>query len=87
MLCHLTLIHSAVWSARRVTETATSTPQQIAKAIIDMRETVENVIRNAYVQDYLVGSDEMDPARDFVFSMFAAKFTEAQLRSVKDLHP
>lgn len=63
---------------------ATSTPQQIAKAVIDMREAVENVIRNAYVQDYLEGSDEMDPVRDFVFAMFAAKFPEAQLKGVKD---
>ena len=63
---------------------ATSTPQQITKAVIDMREAVENVIRNAYVQDYLEGSDEMDPVRDFVFAMFAAKFTEAQLKGVKD---
>ena len=63
---------------------ATSTPQQITKAVIDMREAVENVIRNAYVQDYLEGSDEMDPVRDFVFAMFAAKFPEAQLKGVKD---
>ena len=63
---------------------ATSTPQQIAKAVIDMREAVENVIRNAYVQDYIEGADEMGPARAFAFSVLVAKFPEARLKSVKD---
>ena len=63
---------------------ATSTPQQITKAVIDMREAVENVMRNAYVQDYLEGADEMGPARAFAFSVLVAKFPEAQLKSVKD---
>ena len=48
---------------------AASTPQQIVKAIVDMRTAVENAIRNSYVQDYLEGSDEMDPAREFAFSL------------------
>ena len=63
---------------------ATSTPQQITKAIIDMREAVENVIRNVYAQDYLEGADEMGPAREFAFSVLIAKYPEAQLKGVKD---
>ena len=63
---------------------ATSTPQQITKAVIDIREAVENVIRNVYAQDYLEGADEMGPARAFAFSVLVAKFPEAQLKSVKD---
>ena len=63
---------------------ATSTPQQITKAIIDMREAVENVIRNAFVKDYLEGADEMGPAREFAFSVLIAKYPEAQLKGVKD---
>ncbi len=64
---------------------ATSTPQQITKAVIDIREAVENVMRNAYVQDYLEGADEMGPARAFAFSVLVAKFPEAQLKGVKDV--
>ena len=64
---------------------ATSTPQQITKAVIEMREAVENVMRNAYVQDYLEGADEMGPARAFAFSVLVAKFPEAQLKGVKDV--
>jgi hypothetical protein len=63
---------------------ATSTPQQITKAVIDMREAVENVIRNAFVKDYLEGADEMGPAREFAFSVLIAKYPEAQLKGVKD---
>ena len=63
---------------------ATSTPQQITKAVIDMREAVENVIRNAFVKDYLEGADEMGPAREFAFSVLVAKYPEAQLKGVKD---
>ena len=63
---------------------ATSTPQQITKAVIDIREAVENVIRNVYAQDYLEGADEMGPARAFAFSVLVAKFPEAQLKRVKD---
>ena len=63
---------------------AKSTPQQITKAVIDMREAVENVIHNAYVRDYLEGGDEMGPAREFVFSLLVAKFSEAQLNGVRD---
>ena len=60
---------------------ADSTPQQIAKAVVDMRVAVENVIYNSYVQDYLEGSDEMDPARDFAFSLIVANFSKAQLQA------
>ena len=63
---------------------ATSTPQQITKAVIDIREAVENVIRNVYAQDYLEGADEMGPAREFAFSVLIAKYPEAQLKGVKD---
>ena len=61
---------------------ATSTPQQIAKAVIDMRAAVENTIHSSYVQDYLEGADEMGPAREFAFSLLVAKFSPAQLTNV-----
>jgi len=61
---------------------ATSTPQQIAKAVIDMRAAVENTIHNSFAQDYLEGADEMGPAREFAFSLLVVKFTPAQLTNV-----
>jgi hypothetical protein len=60
---------------------ADSTPQQIAKAVVDMRKAVENAIHNSYVQDYLEGSDEMDPAREFAFLILVGKFSKAQLEA------
>jgi hypothetical protein len=61
---------------------ATSTPRQIAKAVIDMRAAVENTIHGSYVQDYLEGGDEMGPAREFAFSLIIAKLSPAQLTNV-----
>ncbi len=61
---------------------ATSTPRQIAKAVIDMRTAVENTIHGSYVQDYLEGGDEMGPAREFAFSLIIAKLSPAQLTNV-----
>ena len=61
--------------------TANSTPQQITKAVVDMRKAVENAMHNSYVQDYLEGSDEMDPAREFAFLILIGKFSKAQLEA------
>ena len=60
---------------------ADSTPQQIAQAIADMNTAVDNTLRNAYVTDHFEGAEEMDPAREFAFSLLVANFSKAQLQA------
>ena len=60
---------------------ADSTPQQIAQAIADMNTAVDNTLRNAYVTDHFEGAEEMDPAREFAFSLLVAGFSKAQLQN------
>jgi hypothetical protein len=61
---------------------ATSTPQQILKGVMDMREAVEEAILEAKVRDFLEGGDDMLATRDFVASLILTKFTAAELRNV-----
>lgn len=61
---------------------ADSTPQQIAKAIVDMNAAVDNTLRSSNVLDYLEASDEMDVVREFAFSLIIANFPKSQLKTV-----
>ncbi|MBR3584128.1 MAG: hypothetical protein IKO01_11885 [Kiritimatiellae bacterium] len=60
---------------------ADSTPEQIAQAIADMNTAVDNTLRNAYVTDHFEGAEEMDPAREFAFTLLVAGFSKAQLQN------
>ena len=60
---------------------ADATPQQIAQAIADMNTAVDNTLRNAYVTDHFEGAEEMDPAREFAFSLLVAGFSKTQLQA------
>ena len=59
---------------------AASTPQQILKAVIDMREAVEGVLGEAKIRDHIAGGDEMLAARDYATTLILTKFTDAELR-------
>jgi hypothetical protein len=60
---------------------ARSTPQQILKGLIDLREATEAVIRGAKVRDHLEGGDEMLAARDLAAALVLSRFTDAGLRN------
>ena len=59
---------------------AQSTPQQILKGLLDLREAAESVIRGAKVRDHLEGGDEMLAARDLATALVLSRFTDAGLR-------
>ena len=60
--------------------TAASTPSQILKAVIDMRQEVEKTMAAEHVEDSLDGGDEMTAVRDLLASFAMAKLPSAQLR-------
>ena len=60
---------------------ARSTPQQILKGLIDLREATEAVIRGAKVRDHLEGGDEMLAARDLAAALVLSRLTDAGLRN------
>ena len=60
---------------------ATSTPQQMIKAITDLRTGVETVVYDAKVKDALEGGDQMLAIRDFAAMLLLAKLSTAQLQN------
>ena len=62
---------------------ASATPQQIVKALVDMRAAAADVMRGANVADFLEGEDETGAARDFAVSLILARFTAGQLQGAK----
>ena len=44
---------------------ASSKPKQLFQAVVDLRDAIEQVIRDAHVGDALEGGDEMTPVREY----------------------
>ena len=59
---------------------ATSAPQQMVKAVTDLRTAVETAIYDAKVKDSLEGGDQMLAVRDFAAMLLLAKLSAGQLQ-------
>ena len=61
-----------------------SSPKQLFQAVVDLRAAIEQVIRDAHVNDVLDGGDEMTPARIYVSELILTRFSNTQLQGAVD---
>lgn len=59
-----------------------STPAQIMKGVIDIRDAVNELMNDTKIGDYLEGADELSAARDMVAMLALAKIPSARLASI-----